>query len=105
MPSNGARSRGQKELGHTFANESTGGSKQGKSRARSRQGVSRKSTGVTKEVLDAERASLVSEKQTQLESVVDRHDTLVRLILASSCSMLTANLYRSGRYFIWNTSS
>ncbi|KAG6816590.1 hypothetical protein H0H87_004816 [Tephrocybe sp. NHM501043] len=67
MPANGMRGRkGQKD------------DKQGKTRDQARRGGQKKIAEVTEEVLEVERADFISQKQTQLENVVDRHDTLVR---------------------------
>ncbi|RDB25175.1 Helicase SWR1 [Hypsizygus marmoreus] len=50
----------------------------GKARTKSRSGVLNKTLGDAEEVLEAEGSGLLAEKQDQLDSVLDRHDTLVR---------------------------
>lgn len=78
MPSNETKSsRGRGEERNRNAPGS--GGKHGKDSATSRQSHSEKSVVATQEVLMANRAALITEKQTQLEAVVDRHDTLVCL--------------------------
>ncbi|KAG5352756.1 hypothetical protein C0989_000695 [Termitomyces sp. Mn162] len=77
MSANGIRSsKGQETKGCGFV---TGGdrNKQGRPRGKAKQGGSQKVT-VVQEVFEAEREDLISQKQKQLQTVVDRHDTLVR---------------------------
>ncbi|KAG6853514.1 hypothetical protein C0991_003644 [Blastosporella zonata] len=75
MSVNGIRgSKGQEIAGQAHV-KGGGGGKQGKTRGKTRRG-SKKISAVTQEVLEEERADLITQKQTQLEKVVDRHDTL-----------------------------
>lgn len=78
MSTNGIRnskSHMTKGGGHAVGTEG-GRSKQG-SRGKVKQGSSRKVTVVTREVLESEREDLISQKQKQLQTVVEHHDTLV----------------------------
>ncbi|KAG6872516.1 hypothetical protein C0995_009206 [Termitomyces sp. Mi166 len=78
MSTNGIRgSKSQEAKGHGHLGGGSG-SKQGRTRGKAKQGNSQKITVVTQEVLEAEREDLISQKQKQLQTVVDRHDTLVR---------------------------
>ncbi|KAF5375538.1 hypothetical protein D9615_009140 [Tricholomella constricta] len=75
MPENGIRrGRAQEVEGQVLNN----GSRHGKARAKPRQQGLRERTVVTEEVLATEREHLIAEKQAQLKTVLDSHDTLVR---------------------------
>ena len=59
-------------------------------------------TEFSSEELAAHRAVLLSQKQVDLESTIDRHDDMVRRNFASTVDELTPS--RSGNCFIWKTS-
>ena len=59
-------------------------------------------TELSSEELAAHRAVLLSQKQVDLESTIDRHDDMVRRNFASTVDELTPS--RSGNCFIWKTS-
>jgi hypothetical protein len=59
-------------------------SKRSNGRSHGRRGV------LTEERMVAERAALLAERQTELEGVLDRHDTLVSRSIAESSPRLTA---------------
>jgi len=53
------------------------------------------------EVSEAQNVSLLAEKQSQLQEVLDTHDTLVCRSLVEKRSSITINRY--GKFFIWRT--
>lgn len=60
-------------------------SKKSKGRGHGRRGV------LTEERMAAERAALLAERQTELEGVLDRHDTLVSRSMAESLPLLSSD--------------
>lgn len=62
------------------SNANAGGTRKGKSKKKSARGA-KKSLGISKEVLEAERTALLTEKHGQLEAVLEKHDNLVFIFL------------------------
>lgn len=76
--------------GKASVRRTSGVNKAGKANAKGSKGNA-KSTALTEDVIEAERAALLAEKQAQLDDVYDRHDTLVctpSFIASDDCPVL-----------------
>jgi len=77
----------------------------GNATSRSKRSIPEKTLVVTEQMMDAERARLLGEKQAMLTQVTKRHDTLVCYNFVSSAFVLVLKylIHRSGSCFIWKT--
>lgn len=85
MPPNGIRgSRKQESRRQALQNGGVGASNHGKARAKSKPQSSKKKIMISEDILEAERVKLLAERQTELEAVVENHDTLVCLEISDN---------------------